>query len=63
MRVPGGYFHVDEIPKDDEEAFDEFKDYVRPYLDVCYLIFTVEYIWEGICQIDKSSMQKMLSVE
>ena len=43
MRVPGGYFHVDEIPKNDEEAFEEFKGDIQHCLDE-HPLFTIEYV-------------------
>ena len=42
MRIPGRFFYGDYIPKDDEEAFEEFKVNSRPFLDD-YTLFTIEY--------------------
>ena len=43
MRIPRRILSVDDIPKDDEEAFEEFKVDMRPFL-VDDPLFTIEYI-------------------
>ena len=62
IRIPGGFLLCDDTPKDDEEAFKEFKIDTRPFLDD-YPLFTIEYIREGISQSTRSSKQIILRVK
>ena len=43
MRIPGRFLHCDDVPNDDEEAFEEFKVDTRPFLDD-HPLFTIEYL-------------------